>query len=49
MWRLFSYYLLLDTGIVAIARYKAWRALNMVGFLFAAYGVSGRLGRLCYR
>ena len=31
---LFSYYLLLNLGIGAIAFYKAWRPLNLVGFLF---------------
>ncbi len=31
---LFSYYLLLDSGILAIAWYKAWRSLNMIGFIF---------------
>ncbi len=31
---LFSYYLLLNLGIVAIARYRAWRELNLAGFLF---------------
>jgi uncharacterized membrane protein len=31
---LFGYYLVLNVGIVAIAWFKAWRALNVVGFLF---------------
>ena len=31
---LFSYYLLLNLGIGAIAFYKAWRGLNLVGFVF---------------
>ncbi len=31
---LFSYYLLLNAGIVAIAWFKAWRVLNLIGFLF---------------
>ncbi len=30
---LFSYYLLLNLGIVAVAWYKAWRPLNLVGFV----------------
>jgi uncharacterized membrane protein len=33
---LFSYYLVLNAGIVAIAWFKAWRSLNVVGFLFTA-------------
>jgi len=31
---LFSYYALLNVGIVAIAWYKSWRVLNLVGFGF---------------
>lgn len=31
---LFSYYLVLNAGIVAIAWFKAWRVLNVVGFAF---------------
>jgi uncharacterized membrane protein len=31
---LFSYYLLLNLGILAIAWFKAWRILNLLGFLF---------------
>lgn len=31
---LFSYYALLNTGIFAIARYRSWRSLNLLGFLF---------------
>ncbi len=31
---LFSYYLLLNSGILAIAWYKTWRSLNLVGFFF---------------
>ena len=33
---LFSYYLLLNGSIVLIAWFKAWRLLNLVGFLFTA-------------
>ncbi len=41
---LFSYYLLLNIGILLIARYKSWRPLNLIGFGFtffigAAWGV----------
>lgn len=31
---LFSYYLLLNAGVLTIAWFKAWRLLNLVGFLF---------------
>jgi uncharacterized membrane protein len=31
---LFSYYAVLNAGIVAIAWYKAWRPLNVTGFVF---------------
>jgi len=31
---LFSYYALLDIGIFAMAWYRSWRTLNIVGFLF---------------
>ncbi len=31
---LFSYYLLLDAGIVGIAWYRSWRWLNITGFFF---------------
>ncbi|WP_339616658.1 DUF2339 domain-containing protein [uncultured Gilvimarinus sp.] len=31
---LFSYYALLNAGIVAIAWFKAWRILNLLGFVF---------------
>lgn len=31
---LFSYYLLLNAGILAIALKRAWRALNLAGFVF---------------
>ena len=34
---LFSYYLLLNLGIAAIAWHKAWRGLNLVGFLFTFF------------
>ncbi len=30
---LFSYYLVLDLGIAAVAWHKTWRALNLIGFL----------------
>ena len=31
---LFSYYLLLNAGVLAIAWHKAWRGLNLIGFAF---------------
>ncbi len=31
---LFSYYLLLNAGVVAVAWFRAWRVLNLIGFLF---------------
>ncbi|MGH7344590.1 MAG: DUF2339 domain-containing protein, partial [Candidatus Rokuibacteriota bacterium] len=31
---LFSYYAVLDAGILAVAWFKAWRVLNLVGFAF---------------
>ena len=31
---LFSYYAILNAGILAIAWYKAWRPLNLLGFVF---------------
>lgn len=31
---LFSFYLILNIGILAVAVYKAWRLLNWVGFIF---------------
>ncbi len=31
---LFSYYLMLNFGIVAVAFFKAWRPLNVMGFVF---------------
>ncbi|MFM0270452.1 DUF2339 domain-containing protein [Paraburkholderia aspalathi] len=42
---LFSYYALLNAGIFAIAWFKAWRPLNLLGFVFtfsigAAWGVT---------
>ncbi len=42
---LFSYYLVLDLGILAIAWFRGWRALNLLGFAFtfiigAAWGIT---------
>ncbi|CAN5237347.1 DUF2339 domain-containing protein [soil metagenome] len=45
---LFSYYLVLDLGIAAVAWHKTWRALNLVGFL-GTYVVGAGWGVLKYR
>ncbi len=44
---LFSYYLVLDLGIAAIAWFRSWRLLNAVGFLFT-FGVATAWGVLQY-
>jgi uncharacterized membrane protein len=45
---LFSYYLLLGVAIAAIAWWKAWRPLNLLGF-FATFGVATFWGVLRYQ
>ncbi|MDR0441395.1 MAG: DUF2339 domain-containing protein, partial [Candidatus Accumulibacter sp.] len=35
---LFSYFALLDTGILLVAWFKAWRVLNLIGF-FGTFGI----------
>lgn len=45
---LFSYYLLLGVAIVAVAWMRAWRALNLLGFL-ATFGVATLWGVLKYQ
>ena len=45
---LFSYYALLNCGIVAVAALRAWRPLNLLGF-FATFGVATAWGVLQYR
>lgn len=40
---LFSYYALLNAGILTIAWYKAWRPLNLVGFAFT-FGIGALWG-----
>ncbi|MTD28410.1 DUF2339 domain-containing protein [Erwinia sorbitola] len=40
---LFSYYLLLSLGILAIAVWQPWRQLNLLGFAFS-FGVAGLWG-----
>jgi uncharacterized membrane protein len=44
---LFSYYALLNAGILAIAWYKAWRPLNLVGFAFT-FGIGSLWGARYY-
>lgn len=45
---LFSYYLVLNAGIIGIARYRAWRSLNLLGFVFT-FIVSAAWGGRYYR
>lgn len=45
---LFSYYLLLNLAIVAVAWLRAWRPLNLLGF-FAIFGVATAWGALKYQ
>jgi uncharacterized membrane protein len=45
---LFSYYAVLNAGIVGIAWFKAWRALNLVGFAFT-FGIGTLWGLGSYR
>ncbi|MBL8483966.1 MAG: DUF2339 domain-containing protein, partial [Rhodocyclaceae bacterium] len=46
--QLFSYYLLLDLGILFIAWKRAWRPLNLLGFA-ATFGVASLWGARYYR
>ncbi len=45
---LFSYYALLNAGILAIAWYKAWRPLNVLGFAFT-FVIATAWGVMKYR
>ncbi len=45
---LFSYYALLDVGIFAIAWFKAWRPLNLLGFVFT-FSIGTAWGVTSYR
>jgi len=45
---LFSYYAVLNAAILAIAWFKAWRVLNLVGFAFT-YGIGTVWGLKLYR
>jgi uncharacterized membrane protein len=45
---LFTYYAILNSGIAAIAWYKAWRPLNLAGFLFT-FAIATAWGVLKYQ
>ena len=45
---LFSFYALLNAGIVMIAWFKSWRLLNLVGFIFT-FVIAGFWGWFSYR
>ncbi|HXG29695.1 MAG TPA: DUF2339 domain-containing protein, partial [Nevskiales bacterium] len=45
---LFSYYSVLNLGVFAIAWFRAWRVLNLVGFLFT-FGVAGAFRAFSYQ
>ena len=45
---LFSYYLVINLAIVAIAWHRSWRSLNLIGFLFT-FGVGTAWGFQYYR
>ena len=45
---LFGYYALLNVGILAMAWFKAWRPLNLVGFVFT-FGIGTAWGVLRYQ
>lgn len=44
----FSYYALLNIGIAGIAWYKAWRELNLIGFIFT-FGIASLWGGRYYQ
>jgi len=45
---LFSYYAVLNAGILGIAWYRSWRPLNLVGFIFT-FGIGVAWGARFYR
>lgn len=45
---LFSYYALLNSGILAVSWFKAWRSLNLLGFLFTL-GIGSMWGLNSYQ
>jgi len=46
--QLFSYYLLLNVGVFAIAWFKSWRTLNLIGFV-ATFGIGSLWGFKFYK
>lgn len=44
---LFSYYTVLNLGVFAVAWFRAWRVLNLLGFVFT-FGVAGLFRALSY-
>src|SRR4029079_3383316 len=44
----FSYYAVLNAGVLGIALYKAWRPLNVLGFVFT-FGIGAVWGARLYR
>lgn len=46
--QLFTYYAILDAGILGIAWFKAWRELNLVGFVFT-FVIASLWGYRAYR
>jgi uncharacterized membrane protein len=44
---LFSYYAILNSGILGIAWFKSWRELNLIGFVFT-FGIGGLWGANAY-
>lgn len=45
---LFSYYALLNSGILAISWFRAWRELNLIGFFFT-FGIGAAWGYRSYQ
>ncbi|MEI6414799.1 MAG: DUF2339 domain-containing protein [Pseudomonadota bacterium] len=46
--QLFSYYALLNAGVLGLAWFKAWRSLNLLGFVFT-FVIGGLWGHAQYR
>ena len=44
---LFSYYLMLSVGILAVSLFQSWRSLNLIGFFFV-FSVGSRWGFMSY-
>lgn len=44
---LFSYYAVLNLGVIAVAWFRAWRVLNLLGFVFT-FGVTSAFRGLAY-